>query len=410
MYFKHGDGLVLMSWTSGQQSMGFPLKILISLVVSVHGAPVLWPKQPHGLPSGAPPWGMLAAELDPTSEAYGSWVTKNDSSLEEFLKYRIAYITDDASFKTFRRTATQGWRTGTDGQYDAIHPDTGRMLAVMESSVWGRALLEGSRYHVAQWVDGVGSPLVFPFGRHGSMSPDLFSGFFKLTLLLQSFGDFSPVPGLSDPPVPGDLYAGPRLIPLLAEWDIIEVGAGPGFFASTFVNALHARSYSILDLPTQQHMQWKFLSQTVELEKAKETFVFIPCCSTPQPPRYFLPSYSLFISHSALAELSPQMRERYYYCCIIRSKRGFIIDNFEDIHSHRFAEEKDGKPVRTDDGKFSGLDLVWRLQDLGFDVKIRTHQELLGVPNHRSRAVVITWASMGLEDVMIHGGDQTNRG
>ena len=34
--------------------------------------------------------------------------------------------------------------------------------------------------------------------------------------------------------------------------------------------------------------------------------------------------YDLFVSHSALSELTSQMRERYFYAFMIRSKRGLL--------------------------------------------------------------------------------------
>ncbi|CAE8657812.1 unnamed protein product, partial [Polarella glacialis] len=358
-----------------------------------------------GLMTGPPMVGVLGSELDPTSDTYGTWAGKKLSNLEEFLHLRATYVNDDKAFAVFRRTATSGYRTGCDAQYDQVHPDTGHMLARMENSVWGRAVLEGS-FHLAKGVDTFGSPMVFTLGRHEAMSPDLFSGLYKLTLMLESFGRFGPVPGQSELPKPGDLYAGPGLMPLLHNWDIVEVGAGPGFFAATLVYALNARSYSILDLPTQQAMQYKVLMHALPHEKVDSTFIFVPCCTRQLLKDFLLPSYDLFVSHSALAELTSKMRERYFYHFMIKSKRGFVIDNYEDIHQKRKGGVNDD-PTENDDGRFAGLDLVWRLQDLGFDAQIRTHQELLGTQHHRSRAVVITWASGGMDKMVLQEGGRT---
>lgn len=98
------------------------------------------------------------------------------------------------------------------------------------------------------------------------------------------------------------------------------------------------------------------------------------------------------------------MRERYFFAFMVKSKRGFVVDNYEDIHmTHRGGLQDDGRLLRSGDGgKYVGLDLVWRLQDLGFDARIHTHQQLLGVASHRSRAVVITWAATAESEIMTY--------
>lgn len=82
---------------------------------------------------------------------------------------------------------------------------------------------------------------------------------------------------------------------------------------------------------------------------------------------------------------------RYFFVFIARSRRGFVIDNFEDIRGSKASRHSQ------DHGDFIGLDLVRRLHDLGYDVRIATYQQVLGLRPHRSRAVVITWALLDLE-------------
>merc|ERR1712094_10237 len=105
------------------------------------------------------------------------------------------------------------------------------------------------------------------------------------------------------------------------------------------------------------------------------------------------------------SELSSAQRERYFYAFMLKSKRGYVIDNYEDIHmTRKGGVEDDGQTLRSGDGgKYAGLDLLWRLQDYGFDARIRTHQESLQVISHRSRAVVLTWATTKQSEAMISG-------
>eukprot|EP00930_Biecheleria_cincta_P019986 TRINITY_DN15112_c0_g1_i1.p1 TRINITY_DN15112_c0_g1~~TRINITY_DN15112_c0_g1_i1.p1 ORF type:complete len:225 (-),score=31.22 TRINITY_DN15112_c0_g1_i1:17-691(-) len=204
---------------------------------------------------------------------------------------------------------------------------------------------------------------------------------FKLMWIVESFEAFAPVLGQEEVPT-AETLLGPWLP--WANWHIIEVGGGPGLHAAATMLAMGSQSYTIVDMPTQHAMQYKVLKRALGQDLTDQTFAFAP--STLRINEAFvLPSYDLFVSTYALSELSEELREAYFWTFIIRSKRGFVIDNHEDIHFSR-------KGNSSDSGDYAGLKLVWRLQDFAMDVRIRTKHEALRLPVHRSRTVIITWA------------------
>eukprot|EP00928_Gymnodinium_smaydae_P032386 TRINITY_DN23474_c0_g1_i1.p1 TRINITY_DN23474_c0_g1~~TRINITY_DN23474_c0_g1_i1.p1 ORF type:complete len:406 (-),score=72.22 TRINITY_DN23474_c0_g1_i1:33-1250(-) len=341
----------------------------------------------------------LGAELERDHPARRSWSMKNESLLMDFVRVRSSFVEDENVFDSFRRTvdAVRGGAGGVDGAYTKIPEDSGRMLGILETCSYGTALLGAVLPRIVGRIDGFGSPATFQLARHGQVSPDLFHGVFKLGQILRSFDAFAPVPGGPAPPTAGDVWAGPELSRLFQDWDIVEVGAGPGLHAATLVAAFGAKSYSIADLPTQQVLQHKVLRRALG-PVVDKTFAFVPFGLDEIDPSYVLKSYSLFLSTYAFSELNVEVRRLYFHTFVVRSRRGFIIDNHQDLPHMRPGGAKDR-------GEYVGLDLVHRLLDHGFDVRIRTYQEHIGVPVHRSRAVLITWAALNAGD----GGEPGRR-
>eukprot|EP00928_Gymnodinium_smaydae_P038403 TRINITY_DN26501_c0_g2_i3.p1 TRINITY_DN26501_c0_g2~~TRINITY_DN26501_c0_g2_i3.p1 ORF type:complete len:425 (-),score=83.09 TRINITY_DN26501_c0_g2_i3:175-1449(-) len=367
-------------------------------VVALNGDPL-----PLGAPSAAAGGGALREELVSESASHGTWVAKNTTNMPTFIEAHAKFVEDDALFEKFRTN-----RDISDGFYSVLDVDSQQMLNLMRSSDYGRALLASVYPRVSGKIDGFGSPAIFEFESVGAMSADLFNMLFKLMLILRSVNEFAPVPDQTAPPSVADVERGLLGAALFSDWDIVEVGGGPGLHAATLVAALGARSYSLLDLPTQQHLQHKVLARALGQETVDRTFAFPPCCTRPMSSGYVLQAYDLFISTYAFSELSREMRSHYFYTFIVQSKRGFIIDNYEDIHESRRELDKgiehsvDRTTDGGDGGSFTGLDLVWRLQDLGFDARIITKQQVLQQALHRSRTVVITWASTGVDPAARH--------
>lgn len=352
----------------------------------------------------------------------GSWAAKDQALFETFIRHRASYIESPERFHTFRMDmdtvttssadgsakiepeALKNWGGGDGAYYKVTERDAERMLYLMESpggplKGWGAALMQYALPRLAPRIDSFGSPMRLNFKQYGKVSPDLFDGLFKTALILASLEEFLDVRGQSPPPRnPTELWAAGAHITgedvgpapdLFSKWNIVEVGAGPGLHASALVGALSARTYSIADLPTQQAMQQLVIATALGLDYMSQTFAFVPCMPKATSDM-ILAEYDLFVSTYALSELHPVVRRIYFYVFIVRSKRGFIIDNFEDLRKDRAR----------DPGSFIGMDLVRRLHDFGYDVRIATYQQVTGLKPHRSRAMIITWASMGLESMV----------
>jgi len=346
-----------------------------------------------------PPAVPLRAELAQPDLWWGSWAAKNDSELMAFVRLRAAYVEDESRFQSFRfvidRDVSHGTWGGGDGAYGKMRSeDASRMLHFMEACSFGRALLQEVLPRIAPRIDGVGAPRRFAAVWAGKpstyISQDLLHGVMKVCLLLRSFEAFGAVPGQPPPPSARELGEG---VAAMRRWNVVEVGAGPGLHAASFVAALSAGTYSVVDLPTQQHMQYKVLSHIFGQDLVDRIFAFVPSARRAVLADWVLPSYDLFLSTYALSELAPDVRMKYFYNFIVRSRRGFIIDNFQDLRGS-------GRSLPGDEGDFIGLDLVRRLQSLAFHVAVSTYQQVIDAPLHPSRAVVITWASMGHEEAV----------
>eukprot|EP00928_Gymnodinium_smaydae_P081188 TRINITY_DN64746_c0_g1_i1.p1 TRINITY_DN64746_c0_g1~~TRINITY_DN64746_c0_g1_i1.p1 ORF type:complete len:446 (-),score=59.69 TRINITY_DN64746_c0_g1_i1:157-1494(-) len=172
-------------------------------------------------------------------------------------------------------------------------------------------------------------------------------------------------------------------VPFPLPWDVVEIGAGWGWMALLWQLVFRVRSYSVVDLPAAQ------LAQAFILSRVRNTTAFP---TTRLISSEVLPRYDLFISFNAFSELDPAVREHYLHKLIVRSRRGIILDNSHALYRDKARVRAKGPEWFRDT---TGLDLVRRLRQIGFTVRVTSLGEALRMPLPEPVGVglVISWVN-----------------